>query len=145
MFAEVMREDIYRAYRVRLELMLGISRNKSDQEIHFLIEAGFSAQRVIPLTQLFLQATSDPEQISALKTMISRKPGQSLSARESDRLFRFGYIIAMAQAIFGDNVKAMRWLSKPKRRFAGRRPCELLSTTPGTRAVERLLIQISEP
>lgn len=145
MFAEVMGEDDYRAYRIRLELLLGISAHESDQEIHHLIEAGFPLERVLPLTKLYLQITSDPEQVSALRKMLNRRSDQSLTTCESDRIFRFGHITAMAQVIFGDETKATRWLSKPKRRFVGRKPCELLSTTPGTREVERMLIQISEP
>ncbi|MDR6605913.1 MbcA/ParS/Xre antitoxin family protein [Pseudomonas synxantha] len=145
MLAEVMRENVYRAYRIRLELMLGISRDASEREMHYLIEAGFILKRVIPLTELYLQTSSNPEQVSALRKMVNRKSDQSLSVFDSDRLFRFGHITAMAEVIFGDETKAMRWLSKPKRQLAGRKPYELLSTTPGTREVERMLIQISEP
>jgi uncharacterized protein (DUF2384 family) len=51
----------------------------------------------------------------------------------------------MAEVLFGDNIKARRWLSKPKSRFAGRKPLEMLSTLPGTREVEVMLIQVAEP
>lgn len=145
MLAEVMREDAYRAYRIRLEMMIGISRDTSEREMHRLVEAGFMLKRVIPLTELYLQASLDPERVSALRKMMNRKSDQSLSVFDSDRLFRFGHITAMAEVIFGDEAKAIRWLSKPKRRLAGRKPYELLSTTPGTWEVERMLIQISEP
>jgi uncharacterized protein (DUF2384 family) len=50
----------------------------------------------------------------------------------------------MAEAVFGDNQKAQRWLSKPKQRFAMAPPFVLLSTDQGTRLVEQLLIQVAE-
>lgn len=62
MFAEVMQDDFYRAYRIRLERLLGISREKSAQDIHELIQAGFSSQTVNSLMQLQLQASSEPDQ-----------------------------------------------------------------------------------
>lgn len=147
MLAEVLREDTYFAYRIRLELLLGISRNKSDQEIHNLIEAGFMPQRVTSLIELYLQIVSEPDQTSALKKMLRDKtsPFRPMSAYENDKLFRLGHIAALAQVVFGDDTKAMRWLSKPKERLAGWKPYELLSTTPGTNEVERMLIQVTEP
>jgi uncharacterized protein (DUF2384 family) len=42
---------------------------------------------------------------------------QLLTLHESDRLFRFAHITAMAEAIFGDKSKTKQWLSKPKARF----------------------------
>nr|WP_306108897.1 MbcA/ParS/Xre antitoxin family protein [Pseudomonas sp. ANT_J12] len=36
----------------------------------------------------------------------------------------------MAEVLFGDETKARRWLSKSKERLAGRKPYEMLSTTP---------------
>jgi putative toxin-antitoxin system antitoxin component (TIGR02293 family) len=147
MFAEIMREDIYCAYRIRLELLLGISRDKSDQEIHALIEAGFMPERITSLIGLYLQIVSEPDQTSALKKMLRDRPSfiRPMSAYESDKLYRLGHIAALAQVVFGDDTKAMRWLSKPKERLAGWKPYELLSTTPGTNEVERMLIQVSEP
>lgn len=147
MLAEVMREDTYCAYRIRLELLLGISRDKSDQEIHDLIEAGFMPERVTSLIGFYLQIVSEPDQTRALKKMLRDRPCSTrpMSAYESDKLFRLGHIAAMAQVVFGDDTKAMRWFSKPKERLAGWKPYELLSTTPGTNEVERMLIQVSEP
>ncbi|MNI84957.1 hypothetical protein D3C73_1419060 [compost metagenome] len=63
---------------------------------------------------------------------------------ESDRLFRLAHITAMAEVVFGDTHKAQRWLSKSKARFSGENPIALLSTSPGTRLVEEMLIQVAE-
>jgi len=89
MLAEVMREDTYCAYRIRLELLLGIPRDKSDQEIHDLIEAGFMPERVASLIGFYLQIVSEPDQTRALKKMLKDRPcfTRPMSAYESDKLF----------------------------------------------------------
>ncbi|WP_238704623.1 antitoxin Xre/MbcA/ParS toxin-binding domain-containing protein [Pseudomonas nabeulensis] len=70
--------------------------------------------------------------------------GQRLSVDQSDRLFRFAHINAMAEVLFESDEKARRWLSKPKTRFSGKSPIAMLSTSPGTRQVEEVLIQLAE-
>lgn len=97
MLAEVMREDTYCTYRIRLELLLGISRDKSDQQIHDLIEAGFMPERVSSLIGLYLQIVSEPDQTRALKKMLRDRPCSTrpISAYESDKLFRLGHIAAL--------------------------------------------------
>lgn len=52
MFAEVMGEEAYCAYRIHLEIFLQIPTDASDQNIHQLIEAGFSASSVMALYAL---------------------------------------------------------------------------------------------
>ncbi|MNY83037.1 hypothetical protein D3C86_2255200 [compost metagenome] len=59
-------------------------------------------------------------------------------------MYRAVHIIAMAVAVFGDTEKALHWLSKPKSRFSGKSPCELLSTSLGVYRVEEMLIQVAE-
>ena len=146
MFAEVMREDFYRSYRIRLELLLGIPRQASDQDIHELFEGGFMPNSVISLSDLRVLSPLARDQIIPLKTLRYRAArNQRLTVLESDRLFRFVHITAMAEVLFGDETKARRWLSKSKERLAGRKPYEILSTTPGTREVELMLIQTTEP
>jgi putative toxin-antitoxin system antitoxin component (TIGR02293 family) len=58
--------------------------------------------------------------------------------------FRVAHIIAMAQTLFGDDEKAKHWLSKSKDCFSGNSPIAMLSTTQGTRRVEKMLIQLAE-
>ncbi|WP_145319687.1 antitoxin Xre/MbcA/ParS toxin-binding domain-containing protein [Pseudomonas sp. SJZ080] len=146
MFAEVMREDAYQSYRIRLESLLGIPRNACDQDVHKMIEAGFPTSRLKELYDLGMISTSERDQIIALRTLKARTAGKKrLTLHESDRLFRYVHITAMAEVLFGDKIKAKRWLSKPKDRFAGRKPLEMLSTFPGTREVEVMLIRVAEP
>lgn len=51
-------------------------------------------------------------------------------------------VIAHAEAVFVDPKKAARWMQKPKRRFEGRTPLEMLATEAGTEQVETFLFQI---
>ncbi|WP_223457445.1 MULTISPECIES: antitoxin Xre/MbcA/ParS toxin-binding domain-containing protein [unclassified Pseudomonas] len=145
MFAEVMRNDVYRAYRVRLEMFLPIPTDASDLDIHALIEAGFSPGSIKTLCDLGVFSPDACNHIISLKALKTRLThGQRLSVAESDRLFRLAHITAMAQTVFGDTHKAQRWLSKSKARFSGENPIALLSTSPGTRLVEELLIEVAE-
>lgn len=53
-------------------------------------------------------------------------------------------IIALANATFSDQQKAMRWLRAKQIRFGGRSPIEVASTAQGARQVERALGQLDE-
>ncbi|WP_460080402.1 antitoxin Xre/MbcA/ParS toxin-binding domain-containing protein [Pseudomonas sp. H3_H05] len=146
MFAEAMRGDGYRSYRIRLENLLGIPCEASDQDIHKMIESGFPCFRLKELCNRYEMRKSEPNQIMARRVSRARLArSQRLTISESDQLFRYVHITAMAEVIFGDETKARRWLSKSKNRFAGKNPLEMLSTLAGTRAVEVMLIQVAEP
>jgi putative toxin-antitoxin system antitoxin component (TIGR02293 family) len=145
MFAEIMRENSYNTYRIRLELLLGIPLSASGEDIHKLIEAGFSPSRIEALCQLRVLNRIERNQIISLKTLNSRLAReQQLTVHESDRLFRVIHITAMAFKLFGDSEKAKCWLSNPKKRFSGMSPMKMLTTTQGTRLVEEMLIQGAE-
>lgn len=145
MFAEVMRESAYRAYRARLGVFLPIPIDASDQDIHELIEAGFFAASVKLLCDLGILIGVGRDQIIPLKTLKKRlASGQRLTVNQSDRLFRVAHITAMAEVLFESDEKARRWLSKPKARFSGKSPIAMLSTSQGARQVEEMLIQLAE-
>ncbi|TPG75874.1 antitoxin Xre/MbcA/ParS toxin-binding domain-containing protein [Pseudomonas arsenicoxydans] len=145
MTAEVMRERAYQAYRARLEVFLPIPIDASDQDIQQLIEAGFLATRVKVLCDRGTLSNAGREQVISLKTLKKRLAnGQRLSVNQSDRLFRVVHITAMAEVLFESDEKARRWLSTPKTRFSGKSPIAMLSTSPGTRQVEEMLIQFAE-
>lgn len=146
MLANVMRVEVYHSYRNRLERLLGIPSSASDQDIHELIEAGFPFANLKELCDLGTITPLTRDQITkprTLKAKVARS--ERLNLRESDLLFRYVHITAMAEVLFGDEIKARRWLSKSKDRFAGRTPLEMLSTLPGIREVEIMLIQVAEP
>lgn len=50
----------------------------------------------------------------------------------------------MAEAVFGDRERPGRWLSKPRERFSGLTPMQMLTTQQGTAQVEEMLLQIVE-
>lgn len=145
MLAEVMREPAYGAYRTRLNALLQIPTDASELEIHDIIQNGFAAGRLMLLCDQGEVTPLERDQIIPLKTLKTRvAKEQKLTVDESDRLFRAAHITAMADAVFGNDEKAKRWLSKPKDRFSGRSPMAMLSTVQGTRQVEEMLIQLAE-
>ncbi|KKX68451.1 antitoxin Xre/MbcA/ParS toxin-binding domain-containing protein [Pseudomonas putida] len=145
MLAEVLNENLYSAYRDRLSELLDIPVDASDSEIHQIIDAGFTTVRFEAFCEHGKIPPHQRDQIIPLRTLGSDLTmGQKLTVDESDRLFRNAYILAMAEAVFGDDEKARSWLSKPKNRFSGKNPITMLSTTPGARQVEELLIQVAE-
>ncbi|MEN5314505.1 antitoxin Xre/MbcA/ParS toxin-binding domain-containing protein [Pseudomonas koreensis] len=145
MLTDISRKDASRAYRLRLELFLHIPIHASDQDIHDLIEAGFPASIVNQLCDhgtISVEARDLIISLTTLKTKLMLD--QRLTVDESDRLFRVAHITAMAVVLFGDNEKAGNWLNTPKSRFSGKSPIAMLCTTPGTRRVDELLIQLVE-
>lgn len=145
MLAEVLRDHGYSAYRARLQILLDIPESASDFEIHTRISRGFSAARLMRLTEEGVVTPLERDQIIPLRTLKNRiERDQPLTVEESDRLFRSAHITAMAEAIFGDTDKAKRWLSKPKERFSGLTPMQLLTTQQGISQVEEMLLQIAE-
>ena len=144
-FAGVLRDDAYHAYRIRLEASLNIPSNASDQDIHDMIVAGLSASMIMSLCDVGTISPEERDRIIPLKTLKTKLvSNQLLTVDESDRLFRFVHIIAMAEVIFGDAGKAKQWLSKPKSRFSGKSPTAMLTTTHGTHRVEQMLIEVNE-
>ncbi|MCA8228384.1 antitoxin Xre/MbcA/ParS toxin-binding domain-containing protein [Burkholderia vietnamiensis] len=73
-----------------------------------------------------------------------RQNGERLSAEESDKAIRLAKIVAQAEAVFGDQEKAMTWLRGHHTRFAGKTSLELAATEHGARLVEDALGQIDE-
>lgn len=145
MFAEVLRDPGYSAYRARLQLLLEIPESASDFEIHSRISQGFSAARLMQLSEEGVVSPLERDQIIPLRTLKYRiERDQPLTVEESDRFFRSAHIRALAEAIFGDADKAKRWLSKPKERFSGLTPMQLLTTQQGIRQIEEMLLQIAE-
>ncbi len=73
-----------------------------------------------------------------------RTKGQPLSPDESDRALRMARLVALAESVFGEREKALRWLRKPQARFSRRSAMELMASEIGGRLVEETLVQIDE-
>lgn len=145
MIAEALPDQSYAAYRARLDLLLDIPQTASDMDIHIQISRGFPATKLMSMAVDGVVTTFERDQIIPLRTLKFRiERGQPLTVEESDRLFKSAHILSMAQAVFGDPDKARRWLNKPKSRFAGHTPMQMLTTQHGTTQVEEMLLQITE-
>jgi putative toxin-antitoxin system antitoxin component (TIGR02293 family) len=79
------------------------------------------------------------------RTLKHRKERQQpLSVDESDRTLRLAKIVALADQVFGNHVKALRWLRRENSRLEGRSPLDLLRTEAGGDLVRQMLYQIDE-
>jgi putative toxin-antitoxin system antitoxin component (TIGR02293 family) len=67
---------------------------------------------------------------------------EKLTVEESDRLVRLTRIQALAEDVFGDVVKANRWLREGLNILDGRSPLEMAHTDAGSRVVEQVLAKI---
>lgn len=117
----------------------------SEQKMLRLVEAGLPTSVVARLIQRGLSRDEVFRVIINPRTLKHRKSRkQPLSREESERAVRTVRIISRAHSVLGDEPKALQWLRAPKKRFEGRVPLDMLSTEPGGRMVEQMLIQIDE-
>jgi putative toxin-antitoxin system antitoxin component (TIGR02293 family) len=127
----------------RIENKLGVTPLRSDRDLARLVEERLPLASVESLSN---HGMSDEEIYSFIvprRTLVHRKSRhESLTHEESDRAVRIARIASLAEEVFGDDAKASRWLRKPKTRFDGRTPLELLRTEAGARLVEELLMQL---
>jgi putative toxin-antitoxin system antitoxin component (TIGR02293 family) len=79
------------------------------------------------------------------RTLKHRKArGENLSAEETERAVRVASIIRLAEKVFGNHEKAMRWLRGEDDQLGGRTPLSMLQTETGGRLVESMLWGIEE-
>jgi putative toxin-antitoxin system antitoxin component (TIGR02293 family) len=71
-----------------------------------------------------------------------KKPTARLSPVESDRLYRFARILALAEDVFESREDAIEWLNGEQYGLGGAVPIKMLQTDAGTRIVEELLLRI---
>ncbi len=65
-----------------------------------------------------------------------------LSSVESDRIYRFARIVALAEEVFEGKEEALEWMRSPQHGLGGAIPFDMLQTDAGTREVEELLTRI---
>lgn len=83
--------------------------------------------------------------IAPQRTLAHRRTnGEALTVEESDRAVRLARVIAQAEAVLGSKEKALAWLRRTFKRFAGRTPLQMLASDVGSRMVEEALVQIDE-
>lgn len=127
----------------RIGEKLGSEHLRTDRDLARLVE------NRLPLTaveSLALHGISDAEIYACIlprRTLVHRRSKREpLNHEESDRAVRLARIASHAEEVFSDIAKAARWLRKPKQRFEGRTPMEVLRTEAGARLVEEMLFQM---
>ena len=127
----------------RLRGKLGVSGIHSDCDLANLVEKRLSTAAIQALVQGGLSDLEVYQLVIPRRTLSHRVARrQPLSREESDRAVRVARVTAMAEETFGDTERAWRWMRKPKRRFDGQTPLELLATDAGARLVEELITQL---
>jgi len=130
------------AFYSRMGGKLGVSRIHSDEDLASLVEKRLPAAVIKSLVRGGLSDVEAYLLIVPRRTLAHRlAKHQALSKEESDRAVRVTRITTMAERAFHDPEKAWRWLRKPKRRFEGKTPIEMLATEAGARLVEEMVLQ----
>jgi putative toxin-antitoxin system antitoxin component (TIGR02293 family) len=121
---------------------LGVSRIRSDEDLAVLVEQRLPDTAIRSLVRGGMSAAEVYQLVVPRRTLAHRiAKRQPLSRDESDKAVRVARIAAMAERAFRDAGKAWRWLRKPKRRFEGKAPMEMLATETGARLVEEMILQ----
>lgn len=125
----------YSQYRERLARLAGIPEQIAEEDILYHVGAGLSTSVLSKLASCM---------VSTDRLASAAKQGGLLSAADSYSAYELAFIQVLAETIFGDEQKAHRWLSKPKERFEGKTPVQMLSQENGAAKVTMMLIQIAE-
>ncbi len=113
-----------------------------------LSEADGPAPRATPSAVTWLAASGYSEaeifELVVPKRTLARRQAkrEPLTVEETDKALRLVRIADLASRVFGDEVKAHRWLRKPKRALNGETPLAFLASETGARTVEEMLRRI---
>jgi putative toxin-antitoxin system antitoxin component (TIGR02293 family) len=122
---------------------LGVSKVRSSEDVASLVQKRLPATAVKALVRGGLSDAEVYRLVVPRRTLAHRiAKHQLLSKEESDKAVRVARITAMAEQAFGEPERAWRWLRKPKPRFDGKTPVEMLATEAGARLVEEAIVQI---
>jgi putative toxin-antitoxin system antitoxin component (TIGR02293 family) len=127
----------------RVEAKLGTSPLRSDSDLATAVEKRLPLSSVDSLLQNGISDEEIYNLILPRRTLAHRRSRlEPLTHEESDRAVRVARLTSLAEEIFAQDAKASRWLRKPKARFAGRSPLDMLATEAGARLVEEMLLQL---
>lgn len=118
-------------------------RNGADLEN--AIRTGFPQsvlQELMQATGISLKELAAILDLSPRSLQRRRREGR-LARVESDRLYRFARILALAKQYIGDTKTATQWLKRPNRALGGKIPLESIDTELGARSVENILGRIA--
>jgi putative toxin-antitoxin system antitoxin component (TIGR02293 family) len=132
-------------FYARLEGKLGVPGIHSDRDLVELVEHRLPASAVRSLVASGLSDAEVYGLIVPRRTLAHRRAKREpLSREESDKAVRVARITSLAEQTFGELDRAWRWMRKPKRRFQGRTPIEIIATEAGARLVEEMISQIDD-
>jgi putative toxin-antitoxin system antitoxin component (TIGR02293 family) len=116
--------------RHETDLLAAVSRGFPVGTLGALKEAGYSTEAI--------------EKVVAPRRTLARRraAGKRLTQSESDAVWRLAHCLALATGVLRDRESALDWLCRSKPALENRRPLDLLATGVGSRAVERLLLQL---
>jgi putative toxin-antitoxin system antitoxin component (TIGR02293 family) len=127
-----------------MEELIGVMP-KSDFDLAKIVERGLPTSRLSLLKDHGLTFTEVSEIVISPRTLKHRKArGERLSDEETDRLVRVARVVALANTVFGNPRKALKWLRTESDRMGGRQPLSMLRTDAGGRLVESSLWRIDE-
>ena len=122
---------------------LGVSEIRSGEDLASLVEKRLPPTAIKALVRGGLSDLEAYQLIVPRRTLAHRiAKHQRLSREESDKAVRVARITAMAEQVFGEPERAWRWLRKPKQRFNGKTPIDMLATEAGARLVDEMIGQI---
>src|SRR5438105_967692 len=127
------------ALYARMTDKLGVSEVHSDQDLIALVEKRLPVRVIKSLVRSGLTDAESYRLIAPRRTLahqVSKR--EPLSTVKSDKAVRVARITALAEETFGEHERAWRWMRKPKRRFGGRMPIEVLATEAGAHLIEEL-------
>jgi putative toxin-antitoxin system antitoxin component (TIGR02293 family) len=109
-------------------------------ELAEIVERGIPTRNLELLKARGLTFTEMANTVISPRTLKHRKArGEKLSPAETERAIRVASIIRLAERVFGNPEKAMRWLREPDDRLDDRTPLSRLSTEAGGKLVESML------
>ncbi len=118
---------------------------QSDFAVAEAVERGLSTDSLLLLQEKGLTPAEISEIVISPRLLKSRRGrGEALSNVETDRVVRLARVLALANQVFANREKALRWLRLPSGRLSGRTPMSMLMTETGARLVESFLQQIDE-
>ncbi|HVE84986.1 MAG TPA: antitoxin Xre/MbcA/ParS toxin-binding domain-containing protein [Myxococcales bacterium] len=110
-----------------------------------MVRKGLPTRTLVSLKSKLGASLDDlAETLNLPKRTLERRlsSGARLNGKESERVYRLARVAARAEEVFGDLLKAFRWLHKENRALGGAKPMLLLDTDVGTTAVEDVLTRI---
>lgn len=129
---ERLLDAIFGEHPTEFQLAEMVERGLPAQSIDFLRSEGFTFSEVHDV-------------VLPARTLKHRKEkNQALSVEESDRTLRLARVMTLADQVFGNREKALRWLRRENQRLSGRNPLEMLRSETGGDLVRQMLYQIDE-